>query len=152
MPTIRRTLPALLAALLAAGCGPKPGTVAVEQAWTRETAPGQSMAAVYFTISNDGAEDRLLAPTVVAPAGARASLHTGSMAGGVMRMRPAADGIAVPEGTTRLAPGGAHVMIEGLPGPLKAGGQLRLQLRFRVAGTRAVSVPVLPAGSAGPAA
>lgn len=149
-----RLAPLALVAL--AACHAEPGPLTVDRPWARATAPGQSMAAVYFTVHNRGADDRLLSAAEIGkpgamPAAIPASIHDSSMAGGVMRMRPATGGLAIPGGDTLLKPGGAHVMLDGLSGPLEPGDKLSLVLRFAHAGERRIAVPVLAAGSEGPA-
>jgi len=70
----------------------------------------------------------------------------------VMKMRPIA-GIDIPPGqAVTLAPGGLHIMLEGLAKPLKAGQSFPLTLTFDKAGTRTVNVAVEKVGATGPAA
>lgn len=132
---------ALAVLLLLASCGgegPQPA-IAVEDAWARATAPGRTSSAAYFTIANTGGRDRLL--SVSSPAGA-VSLHSTSMDGGVMRMRPL-DALEIPaDSTVELAPGGTHVMIAGLSEPLAAGSALPLDLTFERSGERRVNAEV----------
>lgn len=139
-----RLLP--LSLLLAACSGGAPDIV-VEEAWAAASAPGQRTGAAYLTIANrgDGA-DRLLA--VTSDAAASASLHRSSMEGGIARMRPIADGIAVEAGDRAiLRPGGAHVMLTGLERPLGAGEMIALRLRFERSGERQVTAAIRAAGA-----
>lgn len=140
-------------AILLASCSPQgsPPDVAVANAWARETVPGQSATAAYLDLSNRGGRsDRLIAVTVPEPA--TASLHATAHEGGIARMRPVDDGVEVEPGETlQLKPGGAHIMIENLAGPLRKGQRLRLTLRFASSDQRQVDVPVVDAGAAGPA-
>ena len=134
--TLSRFSPALAAMLLAA-CGAP--DITVSDAWARATAPGQSAAAAYLTIANQGGADRLL--SVSSPAAAGAALHSSSTSGGIARMRPLADGIAIPaNATVRLEPTGSHVMLTGVGNPLGPGGQLVLTLRFEQSGS--IDIPV----------
>ena len=75
-----------LAAFLLVSCTAEAPTpeIVVENAWARAAAHGRSSTAVYLTIRNTGGGDRLV--EVSSPAG-EASLHSTSMAGGIMRMR-----------------------------------------------------------------
>jgi len=101
--------------------------------------PGQRSTAAYFTLRNAGGEDRLAG--ISTPVG-RASLHSTSMDGGVMRMRPL-DSLAVPaDSTLALEPGGTHVMIADVYRPLTAGGTLPLELRFERSGTLKIQAQV----------
>ena len=73
----------------------------------------------------------------------RASLHEMSMdAKGLMRMAEIKTGLALAaKGAVKFAPGGYHVMLEGLAKPLLAKQEFDMTLRFAKAGT--VSVMVL---------
>jgi len=102
--------------------------------------PG-SVAAVYFTLANVGAEDeRLLA--VRAPAEA-CELHETILSGNEAEMQARPEGFVVPAGgELELAPGGKHVMLLGLDGPLAVGDALELTLVFEQAGEQLVVLPV----------
>ena len=133
--------------LLAMSCAqPAPDSaIEVRDAWARATAPGQSSGAVYATIANSGADDRLTG--VATNRAAMAMVHATETVNGVSRMRMAGD-VAIPAGSTvALAPGGTHVMLEGLKAPLMAGEQLSLELRFARSGSRTVVVSVVAPGS-----
>ena len=143
----------LIAALLLAACKPAAPTasaIAVRDAWARETAPGQTSGAAYFTIVNMGSEGDTLV-SVTTPAASMAMVHGSSNSNGVMAMRMMAD-LPVPgSATVSLAPLGTHVMLTGLSAPLHAGDRLPLTLRFARAGDRQVDAAVLPASASGPA-
>lgn len=135
-------LPFALAVL--ASCAPAAPDIAIVDPWARATAPGQSRAAVYATIANQGGADRLVG---VSSAAGEAMLHRSDSAGGVARMRTVA-ALDIPAGArVALAPGGTHVMLAGLAGPLVAGSQLPLTFRFATAGERTVAVAVVAAGA-----
>ena len=98
-----------------------------------------------MTIDNKGGADQL---TGVRATIGDAMLHESSMEGGIMRMRPIdpREGLVVPSnGSLRLAPGGAHVMVTGLKKPLNAGDRFDLTLLFGKAGPRKVTIAVRPA-------
>ena len=134
----------LLAALLLLASCNKPGSpdIQVSDAWARETVAGQTATAAYMTLENRGAgDDRLIAVSATAPAAAM--LHASDSSGGIARMRPMEAGLAIPAGATvELKPGGSHVMVTGLGGPLRAGDTLKLTLRFEKSGERPVDVRV----------
>ena len=143
----------LIGALLLAACKPATPTapaIEIRDAWARETAPGQTNGAAYFTIVNMGSEgDRLV--SVTTPAASMAMLHGSSDSNGVMAMRMMAD-LPVPgSATVTLAPLGTHLMLTGLSAPLHAGDRVPLTLRFARAGARQVDAAVLPASASGPA-
>jgi copper(I)-binding protein len=132
----------LLPGLLLASCSKAPSEqpqIAVSAAWARPTTASQSTAAAYFTIANAGGADRL---TRVAADIGQASLHSTSLAGGVMRMRPV-EALDLPAGeTVELKPGGVHVMITGVKQPLPAGSRFPLRLTFESSGERSVAIAV----------
>ncbi|MBA3576807.1 MAG: copper chaperone PCu(A)C [Sphingomonas sp.] len=114
-------------------------------AWVRATLPGKSTTAAYFTLRNSGGGDRLLK---VSAADGDASLHSTSMDGGVMRMRPL-DSLEIPGGAVvALKPGGTHVMIVGLNRPLEAGQELPIALKFERSGTIRVAAVAKSAAQA----
>ena len=100
------------------------------------TAPGAPVGGGYLSIRNDGAADDALVAVRVDPGIAgRAELHEMALQGDVMLMRQIEDGIPVPAGTTvELAPGGLHIMLMHLPGPLKEGTDFPATLVFEKAG------------------
>lgn len=117
------------------------GSITVDHPWARATAPAAQAGAAYFVLSTEGdAPDVLVAAST--PVAARAELHTHQMDNGVMRMMPV-EAIEVAPGTpTVLAPGGLHVMLMGLQGPLVEGGTFPLTLVFEDAGEVTVEVTV----------
>lgn len=120
----------------------KAGSIAIEGPWSRETAPGARTGAGYMTITNKGEQDdRLLSGST--PVADRLEIHTMTMDGGVMRMRPLKDGLAVPAGgMAELKPGGYHIMLIGLKAPLKKGSSYPVVLNFMRAGQVKVSMKV----------
>jgi len=112
----------------------------VTGAWTRPAAAGMN-AAGYMTITNKtGVADQL----VGASSGAATSvtLHQSRLMNGVMTMRPV-PGVPIASGAAAsLAPGGFHLMLEGLKRPLAAGGKVPIVLTFTHAGPVRVELEV----------
>ena len=125
----------------------QPAQLEVTNAWARAT-PGKAVnGAAYVTIESPTA-DRLVSAS--SPVAKKAELHTMSMQGMVMKMRPIA-GLDVPPGQSlTLKPGGEHIMLMGLNQPLHEGQSFPLTLDFEKAGPRTVTVAVEKAGSNGP--
>jgi copper(I)-binding protein len=142
----RSTTAALIIALLSCSSPDKRSAgIVVSDAWTRQIAPGQSAAAVYLTIANNGAgRDRLVdVETAVGDAG----LHATSSVDGVARMRPLADGIAIAgNSTVELKPGGTHIMVTGLEQRARPGETIQLSLVFERSGERPVAARVVGVG------
>jgi copper(I)-binding protein len=125
------------------------GDLTVEQPWARASASLARAGAAYLSITNQGTRvDRLL--RVASPVAKRASLHTHLMKDGIMRMRPVKAIEVDPGAPTVLKPGGLHIMLMGLKGPLKEGTMFLLTLTFETAGTVEVRVMVRKAGAMGP--
>jgi copper(I)-binding protein len=121
--------------------------VEVKDAWARATPAGAQTAAAYVTIVSPTA-DRLTG--VATPEAQKAELHSMTMEGGVMKMRPI-DGLDLPAGTlVTLKPGGYHIMLTGLAKPLREGDTFPLTLSFANAGTQQVTVTVGKVGAMGP--
>ena len=147
--TTRRILLGTLAALPALGLATpaKAEPLTVIEPWARAALAGRTSAA-YMTIENTTATlDRLVSAT--SPAARVVELHTHIMDGGVMRMRPVTAIEVNPGEPAVLRPGGLHVMLIDLTGPLQVGQTIPLTLRFEKAGEITVQVPVRPAGAAG---
>jgi len=124
--------------------------VMVMQPWARATPPGAQTAAAYLTIVNHGAEPDVLVGAS-SPQADRVDFHQTTMDGRIMKMRPAANGVAIPAGgTVELKPDGYHVMLSGLKAPLRSGTMLPVTLRFAKAGSIEVLFAVEPIGARGP--
>ena len=136
-----------LVALFAAGCAVAAGAaraqpVTVKDAWVRAPAPGQKVAVAYLEIVS---RTPLALTGVASSTAARAELHSTSMEGGVMRMRPVAR-IELPAGkAVKLAPGGLHIMLVDLRQPLKPGDKVPLTLTVERAGAASRSIVTIEA-------
>ncbi|MFM7045248.1 MAG: copper chaperone PCu(A)C [Ilumatobacteraceae bacterium] len=148
-----------------ASCGgnSESGSVAVEAAWARTSPMDSANGAAYFTITSP-ADDALVAVSVDADVAARAELHEtvmsdggmggdttmgGGMGGGTtmpmgqMTMQEV-DAVELPAGAAvALQPGGFHVMLLDLAGPLEIGDTITLTLALESGVTVDVDVPVL---------
>jgi copper(I)-binding protein len=123
-------------------------SIVVTKAWARATPPGATTAAVYITIENQAdTPDRVL--TIASPVAGSATLHETIEEGGVSQMRMMSGEIA-PGATLEMKPGGAHIMLMGLTGPLKEGDTISVTLDFEVAEDVTVEAKVAQIGAAGP--
>lgn len=123
---------------------PPPNQVPIlefHDAWARATAAGQSSGAMYVTIANRGsADDRLL--SVTASRARTAVVHATETLDGVARMQMVG-ALPIPaNATVSLAPGGTHIMLDGMTSPLVVGEKIELTLQFEKAGTKSVSVTI----------
>lgn len=126
------------------------GPITVDNPWSRQTAPGQSAGGGFMTIANHGrAPDRLLGGS--SSVADKVEVHSMTMDGGVMRMRPVTGGLEIPAGGSgELKPGGFHIMLIGLKAPLALGTDVPVTLRFQRVGTITVRFHVEPIGATGP--
>lgn len=99
-------------------------------------------SAVYMSLTDRATKpDELVAAS--SPVAQKVELHVFAVENGVYGMQKV-DAIAISPGaaSTVLRPGGAHVMLEGLKRPLRAGTTFPLTLTFQNAGTLSIEVPV----------
>lgn len=117
------------------------GPLNINHPTARATAPGQPNGAAYLAITNTGAEsDRLVA--LETPAAAAAEIHMMSEEGGVMTMRKL-DAVEIAPGAPAVfQPGGLHIMLIDLAGPLKPGETVPLTLTFEKAGAVTVDLAI----------
>ncbi|HLY58290.1 MAG TPA: copper chaperone PCu(A)C [Stellaceae bacterium] len=121
-------------------------TITVSDAWSRATVGPTAPGVAYLTIVDAGPADALTGATT--PVAASASLHETHAGGGMIGMSPAASLPIPANGTVKLAPGGYHIMLEGLKQPLKAGDHFALTLTFEHAAAVTTTVTVRPLGAA----
>lgn len=135
---------ALAAALVAPATakGVKKDGLTIDRPWARETARGQSAGGGFLTITNSArADERLIGGST--PVATRVEVHSMSMEGGVMRMRPLKHGLPIPAGgSVTLKPGSFHIMFMGLKRPLVRGETIPVTLDFARAGKVQVSFAV----------
>ena len=124
--------------------------ITIRQAWSRATPKGASVAAGYLTIENHGnTVDRLL--SVSSPVARKVEIRETLEASGILRMRPAKDGLAIPpHGKLVLAQGGSHLMFLQLMAPFSEGGRVPVSLDFERAGRMDTSLEVGEIGAKGP--
>jgi copper(I)-binding protein len=145
--------PVLMAVIIA---GPtrakevKAGDLFITQAWSRATPKGAQIAGGYLTIENKGsASDRIVG--VSSDIAGKVDVHEMAMNNGVMKMRPLDQGLTIEAGkTVKLAPGGYHLMLMNLRGPLLQGDTVPITLQFEKAGKVTVSLAVQGVGAQGP--
>jgi copper(I)-binding protein len=114
-------------------------TIIVTGAFARATAPGADTGAVYLGLQSDSADALTGVASNVASS---AMLHQTTMQGMVMSM-DMLDHIDLPAGQkVTLAPGGIHIMLEGLKQPLVKGSRIPLHLTFAHATPMDILVPV----------
>jgi periplasmic copper chaperone A len=119
------------------------GDIEVGHPWVAATTETElTNSAVYMSLIDRGSRsDELVAAS--SPVAQKGELHVFDVENGVYGMHKV-NAIAITPGaaSTVLRPGGAHVMLESLKRPLRAGTTMPLTLTFRNAGTLTIEVPV----------
>lgn len=129
----------IVAALLAPAFAHAGAQVVVKDAWVRATVTQQKATGAFMHLT--ASENTRLVDVRAAVAGV-AELHEMSMDNDVMRMRRV-PGIDLPSGTpVALKPGGYHIMLLGLRGPLSAGQIVPITLVFESPARKRSSIVV----------
>jgi len=128
------------------------GSMHISAPWARATPKGAASGAGYMTITNKGT-----APDTVScvsdDASAQCQIHSMTMEGGVMKMRPVGGGLEIKPGeTVTLQPGGYHIMFVNLKHALEQGQSVKATLKFEHAGTVDVEYPIAAIGAPAPGA
>ena len=110
--------------------------ITVDHPWSKPTPPISEYGVAYFNVSNSGqADDQLLEIKISRDIARSASIHDVIHDGGMMRMREISNGRKIPAGDTiKFQPGSSHIMLEGLPKPLKLDEKFTIELIFANAG------------------
>lgn len=102
-----------------------------------------SVAAIYLTVKNTGSKpDALISAT--SPAAPDVMLMTENVHGSVGSMGMLSELRIPAHGQASLVPGHDHVMLEQPTITFKVGQRVLVTLRFKLAGTVTISVPVVP--------
>ena len=118
----------------------------IEPGWARASAtPKAKAGAAFFVIHNKGGSDDVLIGAN-SDVGGKTEVHTHKHENGVMKMMPAGDVVVPAGGMAMMKPGGLHIMLMALHGPLKEGEPFMVTLTFKKAGD--VTVPVMTMGVA----
>lgn len=103
--------------------------VTVSDQWAKAATGG--MTAVFATLKNSGTKE-VTVESASSPASAAVELHEVVGDPGSATMRPKEGGIAIPAGGSHiLAPGGDHIMLMDLRGPLQPGSEVEVTLTFK---------------------
>jgi periplasmic copper chaperone A len=128
------------------------GSIHITQPWSRATPKGAKAGAGYMTITNKGTTPDKVS-CVSDDASGVCEIHSMTMDGGVMKMRPVEGGLEIKPGeTVTLAPSGFHVMFRELKHPLEQGKTVKATLKFDKAGSVDVEYPILAVGASAPGA
>lgn len=128
------------------------GSIHISQPWSQATPKGAATGVGYVTLTNKGTVPDKVS-CVSDDASAQCEIHSMTMDGGVMKMRPIEGGLEIKPGeSVTLKPGGNHMMFVSLKHPLEQGMTVKVTLKFEHAGTIDVDYPVLAMGARPPGA
>lgn len=142
MKTISLTA-AILAASLPLGAfaaGAADG-ISVVNPYVRMAPPGAMATGAFMVIKNTADKDARLVKAE-SSASKVAELHTHINDGGVMKMRPVPAIDIKAKGEAVLQPGGLHVMLIDLKGPMKEGDKVAITLGFDDGSSKQIEAPV----------
>ncbi len=139
------TVVAWLHCILLLGCESEPQKAALrgESAYMLAVAPGQTRAAVYLNLINDGEHDRSI-NLVSSNIAGYGEVHSHEHKNGVMSMRKVQHPKARAHSTLKFTPGGYHIMLLDLAEPPAVGNRVELVLAFDEGETLAIDVEVRP--------
>jgi len=108
------------------------GSITVSKPWARTSPMEATNGAVYLTIKNTGTKDNaLVSASVPESVAMEAQLHeTKTGSGGTMQMSEVSQITLGGKSTTKLEPGGYHIMLMQLAKPLKTGSKIKVTLEF----------------------
>lgn len=120
-----------LLALHCSGAVKQDNTIEAQGFHAFATIDGSSISAAFGTLSNTSEQPIALQKVVIkGEVKATAELHQSIKEKGVVKMLPV-DSITIPaKQSVELAPGGLHIMLINLQGPLEAGKTIALELTF----------------------
>lgn len=106
------------------------GEASVSGAWLREQQDASGMSAAYFTLCN-GSMEEMAVTGVSTPAAGETSMHeTTRNEAGLVSMAPLGEFTLKPGERVVFEPGGKHLMLMGLAGPIEAGATSSLTFSF----------------------
>ena len=115
--------------------------VSAADAYVRLAPPNAPATGAFMVLKNAGDKDVKLVKADN-PLSKSTELHNHLNDNGVMKMRPVAAIEIKAKGEAVLKPGGLHVMLIGMPKPLKEGDAVPLTLTFDDGSSKKIEVPV----------
>lgn len=116
--------------------------VKVSDAWARATFALAKTGAAYLSIENQSNTDvTLLNASVDESIASMVQIHHTIMENDMMVMQELSEGLVIPKASSvSLSPGGVHIMLMGLQGPLKEKESFELRLYFADESSHIVNV------------
>lgn len=115
--------------------------LSISDAKVRAVPPTQKISAAFMTLDNKY-DQPVAIISATTPSASAAELHTNIESDGRMQMRKV-DQIDIPANSQlSLKPGGMHIMLIGLTGPLNMGDSVDLTLGFSDGREQSIKIPV----------
>ncbi|MCP3699623.1 MAG: copper chaperone PCu(A)C [Aliivibrio sp.] len=130
-----------LSALLLSSTAFAQSELTIENPYARATPPNAVNSAIFMTIKNDGDKDRTLVSATTSAAN-KVELHTVIKTDGMMKMREVESITIAKNSDTVLKPGGLHIMLFELTGPLKEEEFIDVNLNFANGDKEVFKAPV----------
>ncbi|RYU70512.1 copper chaperone PCu(A)C [Aliivibrio finisterrensis] len=130
-----------LSALLLSSTAFAQSELTIENPYARATPPNAVNSAIFMTIKNDGDKDRTLISATTSAAN-KVELHTVIKTDGMMKMREVESITIAKNSDTVLKPGGLHIMLFELTGPLKEEEFIDVNLNFANGDKEVFKAPV----------
>jgi len=125
----------------------KAGSLLINHPWTPEPPVGAKVAAGFFKITNEGAQDDWLV-SVAAEIAGKSQIHGMKIENGVMSMSEREGGLVIPAGqSVELKSKSTHLMFMDLKQRPTKDTRFKATLTFEKAGAVAVEFKVEPMGS-----
>ncbi len=119
---------------------PVSSAITIDNARIQETPPGAKTAVGYATLTSH-VGDKLIGFS--SPRAERVELHKMEMDSGIMRMRPAPEGVDLPAGMpVSLTPQGMHIMFTNISSPFKDNEKIPVTFVFENAKPQTIEIEV----------
>jgi copper(I)-binding protein len=120
-------------------------SINVSEPWARATFALAKTGAAYFSVSNMGNTAVVLeSVSLQADIAMTAELHHTMMQNDMMHMQELSEGVKINSGeSVDFSPGGKHIMIMGLEGPLQKGKSIVITLHFADGSSKGQVFPIL---------
>ncbi|RJX69756.1 copper chaperone PCu(A)C [Vibrio sinensis] len=131
----------VLSTLLCSSFAQASSDIMTHHAYARATPPNAPTSAVFVTLMNKGAEDRIII-SATTPAAGNVELHDVLKDGDVMKMRQI-ETIDIPaNGQVELKPGSFHIMLFDLKKPFVDGDSIDVELTFKNGEKQTFNAPI----------
>ena len=120
-------------------------SVSISDSWARATFALAKTGAAYFSASNTSNSAIVIeSVSLAAEIAMTAEFHTTVMKNEMMQMQELSEGVKIKSSeTVEFSPGGKHIMIMGLEGPLQKGKSIVITLHFEDGSSKDQLFPII---------